>query len=82
VRLDTQEQLTAVNRFLDDSWRATGGGPGFAVVRQAFDDWSDSPTDDAWSRLREALVRTVGAETADGIIGDLGPYVGFPPSSG
>ncbi|OGO58991.1 MAG: hypothetical protein A2V85_01065 [Chloroflexi bacterium RBG_16_72_14] len=79
MRLDTQDQLTAVARFLDDAWRAVQSGRGdvsFAVVRAAFDAWADDPTERGWNRLRESLALASSDIEADRILADLTRYVG------
>jgi len=51
MRLETQDQLTAIGRFFDDVWRATSdrlGTRGSERIRRAFGLWSDAPSQTTW----------------------------------
>ncbi len=71
MRLDKQDQLTAVDRFLRDAWTATrdaSGDAGFERIRAAL----GHPDGDV---LEETVRLELGDEGAKELLRDLRPYL-------
>lgn len=78
MRLDTQDQLVAIARFLDDVWRATKptmGSAGAERMRRAFGLYADAPSEATWSNMVDVLIELVGESAASVMLADLEPYV-------
>jgi hypothetical protein len=78
VRLDTQDQLTAIPRLLDDVWKATGstiGHEGVERTRQALGLYLEAPSEATWEGLADVLAGLLSPEAARPVLADLAPYV-------
>ena len=78
MRLETQDQLTAVARFFDDVWRATRsqmGTRGSERVQRAFGIWADAPSEATWDHLEATLRELVDEAEAARILADVEPYL-------
>jgi len=79
MRLETQDQLTAIGRFFDDVWRATRdrlGTRGSERIRSAFGQWSDAPSQATWEQVERTLRDLVGEVNAIRFLADVEPYLG------
>jgi hypothetical protein len=79
MRLETQDQLTAIGRFFDDVWRATRDRPetrGSDRIRGAFGLWADAPSQATWEHFERTLRDLVGEATAITFLADVEPYLG------
>jgi hypothetical protein len=82
MRLETQDQLTAIGRFFDDVWRATRdatGTRGSESIKRAFGLWVDAPSQATWDHLDATLRDLVGEADARRFLADLEPYLGRIP---
>jgi hypothetical protein len=78
VRLDTQDQLTAIARFFNDVWvatRAEMGDNGHERIRLAFGLWADAPSEGTWGQFVSTLRDLVGETDAESMLSDLEPYL-------
>jgi hypothetical protein len=78
VRLDTQDQLTAIARFFNDVWvatRAEMGDKGHERIRLAFGLWADAPSEGTWGQFASTLRDLVGETDAEWMLSDLEPYL-------
>ena len=78
MRLDTQDQLTAIARFFNDVWvatRAEMGDQGHQRIRLAFGLWADAPSEGTWGQFVSTLQDLVGEADAEWMLSDLEPYL-------
>ena len=78
MRLDTQDQLTAIARFFNDVWvatRAEMGDQGPQRIRLAFGLWADAPSEGTWGQFVSTLQDLVGEADAEWMLSDLEPYL-------
>ena len=78
MRLDTQDQLTAIARFFNDVWvatRAEMGDQGHQRIRLAFGLWADAPSEGTWGQFVYTLQDLVGEADAEWMLSDLQPYL-------
>ena len=78
MRLDTQDQLTAIARFFNDVWvatRAEMGDQGHLRIRLAFGLWADAPSEGTWGQFVSTLQDLVGEADAEWMLSDLEPYL-------
>lgn len=78
MRFDTQDQLTAIARFLDAAWRLSApvlGRQGVERVRAAFGMYATAPSEATWSAMADVLTEVIGEPAARALLSDLEPYV-------